>query len=86
MVYGKIYGICALVAAPFTGRVKTRAIIAPKRAPTGLKTAHNANKTNSDLRMSAFGGKADMIQDVAKSPLIANSGHPSDGETLGTSA
>ena len=23
MVYGKIYGICALVAAPFTGRVKT---------------------------------------------------------------
>ena len=60
MVYGKIYGICALVAAPFTGRVKNRAIIAPKRAPTGLKTAHNANKTNSDLRMSALPPKADI--------------------------
>ena len=45
---------------PFYREVKNRAIIAPKRAPTGLKTAHNANKTNSDLRMSAFGGKADI--------------------------
>ena len=27
------------------------------------------------LRMSAFGGKADMFQGVAKSPLIAISGH-----------
>ena len=25
--------------------------------------------------MSAFGGKADIIQGVAKSPLLANSGH-----------
>ena len=29
--------------------------------------------------MSAFGGKADVIQGVAKCPLIAKSGHLSDG-------
>ena len=62
-------------SGPFYREGKNRAIIAPKRAPTGLKTAHNATKTNSDLRMPAFGGKADMIRDVAKSPLEAKSGH-----------
>ena len=41
------------------------------QCPLWVKSGHFGSR----LRMSAFGGKADIIQGVAECPLIAKSGH-----------
>ena len=63
------------------GRRDVRPILYGRRqCPLWVKSRHFA----TTLRMSAFGGKADIIQGVAECPLIAISG-PSDERCGGRS-